>query len=277
MGAAAIFARYALAGAGPLAVSAARLTIAAGALLVVALLRRKTGDTRPNAMQRTLLAYAGIALALHFAVWIASLDYTTVAVSTLLVATTPIFTAAYDAVVNRRLLSRLSTLAFIAGAIGLVLVVGFDRTAPPIEGHEILGSVLAIAGAIAFAGYLIAVRSVSDALPTRAIVTHTYTWAAVTLVLASFIAHQAPPAFSNASAWGGIVAMALVSQLLGHTALNASLRWFTPSGVSFSTLLEPVSAAVLAFALFRESIAPVAIGGGLVLLGSIAVVLREER
>ena len=55
-------------------------------------------------------------------------------------------------------------------------------------------------------------------------------------------------------AWGGILAMALVSQLLGHTGMNAALRWFSPSAVSFSTLLEPVIAACWRSLLFGETL-----------------------
>jgi drug/metabolite transporter (DMT)-like permease len=71
--------------------------------------------------------------------------------------------------------------------------------------------------------------------------------------------------------------MALISQLLGHTAINASLRWFSPSAVSFATLLEPVIAAVLAFGIFGEAVPRLAVVGAAILLASIAVVLREER
>jgi drug/metabolite transporter (DMT)-like permease len=223
-----------------------------------------------------ILAFAGLALAVHFATWIASLQFTSVAVSTLLVATTPIWTAAYDAIVLKRPLTRLATVAFVTGGAGVCAVVGFNRAAPPIAGHELLGALLAIAGSIAIAAYFILVREVRAQLDTRTIVTHTYTWAAVLLVAAAAVAHQPAPAAHDTIAWGGIAAMALISQLLGHTALNASLRWFSPSAVAFSTLLEPVVAAALALLVFGEGVAPIAVAGAVVLLASIAVVLREE-
>lgn len=277
VGAAAIFARYALAAAGPLAVSAGRLVIAALVLGLLSLLRGKTLRAPARGTQRIVLAFAGLALAVHFATWIASLDYTSVAVSTLLVATTPIWTAAYDAVVHRRMLSRAAAAAFVAGAIGLILVVGFDRTPAPQPGLEWAGGCLAIAGAIAFAAYLLLVRTVRGGLTTRRIVTHTYGWAALFLVLAALFARQPLPPPSATAAWGGIIAMALVSQLLGHTAMNFSLRSFSPSAVSFANLLEPVFAAALAFAIFREPVPAPAIGGAIILLGAVLVVAREER
>ncbi len=275
VGAAAIFARFALTGAGPLAVSALRLGIAAAVLLAVATVRRDR--TAPLPRQSRGLALAGVALAVHFAGWIASLQYTTVAVSTLLVATAPIWTAVYDAVIRRRTPSLRTLCGFAGGAAGLALVVGFNAAAPPIPGHPLFGAALALAGSLAMAIYLLIVRDVRGSLGTRTIVTRTYAWAAIVLVAAAVLMRQGPPALADLPAWGGILGMALVSQLLGHTALNAALRWFSPSAVAFSTLIEPVSAAVLAFFIFGEGVGPAAIAGGVILLAAIGVVLSEER
>ncbi len=278
VGAAAIFARWALGAADPLAVSAARLAIAAVLLLAAALfMRSKQGARKPTRRENTILAFAGCALAIHFATWIWSLEYTTVAISTLIVCSTPIWTALYDALILKRPLSRLATIAFATGIVGMAMVVGFDTTAPPVVGHQFLGAALAFVGSLGIGAYFILVREVREALDTRAIVTRTYTSAAVVLVVAAAIAHQPPPPLHATVAWSGILAMALVSQLLGHTALNAALRWFSPSAIAFATLLEPIIAALLALALFGEAVAPLSLAGGVILLVSIGIVLREDR
>ena len=278
VGAAAIFARFALSGAPPLAVSAARLVIAAAVLLIAALLRpvRFSRARSQHAQRPWIFAAAGFALAVHFAAWIWSLEYTSVAISTLLVATTPIWTALYDSIVHRRHLTAAAWGAVAIGAAGLVLVVGAAATRPPIPGHQMLGDALALAGALAIGAYFLLVREVRTEFGTREIVTRTYTWAAVVLVIAAAAARQPPPAVSNGVAWGGIAAMALVSQLLGHTSLNAALRWFSPSAVAFTTLLEPVAAALLALAIFGERLTPAAVFGGALILAAIGVFLREE-
>ncbi|HEX8806123.1 MAG TPA: EamA family transporter [Candidatus Aquilonibacter sp.] len=271
VGAAAIFARYALAGAPPLAVAAARLCIAAAILLIVALLHR-TRET-PTRSHRIALWIAGVALAIHFATWIASLEYTTVAISTLLVAVTPFWTALYDALVLRRRYPIAVPLAFISGIAGLALVVSGAHSPPPQPGHAALGAILALAGSAAFAVYLILVRDVRAQLGTRTIITITYSAAAIVLVLAAAVGHQAPPSLHAYAAWGGIVGMALISQLLGHTGMNAALRWFSPSAVSFTNLIEPVIAALLAFWIFGETLSGLAVVGACVLLSSIGAVL----
>jgi drug/metabolite transporter (DMT)-like permease len=253
--------------------------VAAFVLLAIAAIRKCLGAATvpPTRRQAALLVTAGLALAVHFGTWIASLEYTTVAVSTLLVATTPVWTAIYDALVSRRGLSPPAIAAFLTGATGLFAVVGFNRTLPPVGGHTMLGAGLAVTGSLAMAAYLILVRDARERLDTQTIVTRTYTWSALFLVVAAAVARQPLPPISDAAAWGGILGMALVSQLLGHTAINASLRWFSPSAVSFTNLIEPVAAAGLALLIFGERLSPLAIAGAAMLLASVAVVLREER
>ena len=279
IGAAAIFARFALTGAGPLAVAAARLAIAAGVLLLIGGVtpRQARGRSIPHDDKGTIIFIAaGFALAVHFATWIWSLEYTSVAISTLLVSTTPIWTALYDSVVRKQLLSGPAWAALAVGVAGLILVVGFTVTRPPVEGHEAAGGALALAGAVAIGAYFMLIREVRDAYGTRAIVTRTYTWAAIALVIAAAVARQAPPSFAASQAWGGILAMAVISRLLGHTAMNAALRRFTASAVALTTLLEPVIAGLLALAIFSERLTPTALAGGVLILAAIAVFLREE-
>lgn len=280
VGAAAIFARFALGGAGALAVSASRLTIAAVVLLIAgAALRVQDDATRvPKPRVDTVrFVCAGIALAAHFALWIWSLEYIGVAVSTLLVATTPAWTALYDAIALKRMLSPAAIGAMVAGAAGMYYVVRDTWAQPPVPGHETLGALLAIGGAIAIGAYFLIVRTVRHSYGTRAIVTRTYGSAAVVLLVAAAIAHQPPPPVHDARAWLGILGMALISQLVGHTALNAALRWFSPSAVAFTSLLEPVCAALLALAIFGERLGIWAVAGAIVLLGAVAVFLREDR
>jgi drug/metabolite transporter (DMT)-like permease len=278
IGAAAIFARYALGGAGPFAISALRLGIAALAALLFV-----RGVARLGARRECAFACAGLALGAHFATWIASLSYTSVAVSTLLVTTTPIWTELYDVVRERRP----PTAAYLAAlglALGGVALIAFGHAAitAPIAGHALLGDALALCGSLAIGGYLLVVRDAGvnpdgTRLGTRQIVVRTYAWGAFATVGLAVVSHQGPPALADTSAWAGILAMALVSQLLGHTALNAALRDFTPSVVAMTTLLEPIVAAALAAFIFRETLSWQAALGGVLVLAAIAVTLRPAK
>ncbi len=278
IGAAAIFARFALGGAGPIAVSALRLAIAA--LVALAIVR---GFERLSPRREIAFGFAGIALAIHFATWIGSLAYTSVAVSTLLVTTTPIWTEAYDSIRFRRAPTAGFGVSLVLALAGVAAIAFSHAAVPaPIAGHALLGDGLALLGSIAIGAYLIIVRDAgalegeTQRLGTRQIVARTYGWAALALVAAAFVAHQGPPAVNDTTAWTGILAMALVSQLLGHTALNAALRHFTPSVIALTTLLEPIVAAILAAIVFRETLSWQAAGGGIAILSAVGSMLASS-
>jgi drug/metabolite transporter (DMT)-like permease len=275
VGAAAIFARFALGGAGPVAVSYLRLGIAA-AIVVALAATRSTSRKWLDGRRETLLAIAGVALAVHFGGWIASLEFTSIAIATLLVCTSPIFTGIYEAIVQRRAPGVSFMLAIASGGAGLILVVVRHAAPAPIAGHVMLGAFLATLGAVAMSVYLTLVRSVRSDLDTLAIIARTYAWAAIVLAVLALVIHENPPPLANHSAWLGIIAMALFSQLLGHTAMNVSLRWFTPTTVGFATLLEPVIAAVLAALIFREALAGTTLAGAVLLFVAIALAIRNQ-
>lgn len=268
IGAAAIFARFALTSGGPLAVSAARLTLAAVPLLAIAALRGRLRVVHAPAERR--LALAGLLLAAHFATWIASLQHASVAISTLLVCTTPVWTEIY-AVLRRRRIDGWAAASVLGALAGVAIVVGApDRANTP------LGIALALAGAVAIAGYLLLVRGTDPRYDTLAVTARTYGVAAVTLAVCSIVARDPLPPLADARGWGGIVAMALISQLFGHTALNAAVRVLSATFVSTVTLLEPVIAALLAAWLFGEGLGPATALGACVILGGIGLALRGE-
>lgn len=272
VGAAAIFARFALGGTGPVTASALRLAIAA---LVAVALYAVTGERRRfPARHEALFAAAGLALAVHFVTWLASLNYTSVAISTLLVATTPLWLGLVDAAVLRRPVPTPFWAALALAALGLAPVVADHSAAAPIPGHDALGIALALAGSAAIGVYLVIVREIGGSYPTRSIVVRTYSVAALALLAAAGVAREPWPV--TTSSWGGILAMALVSQGLGHTGMNAALRTFTPRLVAASTLAEPVIAALLAWLIFGEQIGPAAIAGGAIILTAIAIAIRSE-
>ena len=276
IGAAAIFARYALLGSGPAWAAALRLAIASLPVVAIAALRGafRGGD---RATDRRLLL-AGILLGLHFATWIDSLRYTTVAISTLLVTTTPVWTEFIDRRTRRGSL-RIRTLAIGIALLGVAVVVGWPSAA---GSDPLRGAVLALIGSAAIAGYLTIVQRIGESpersarYSTIGIVGRTYPIAAIAVGIWALVSHDRFPQFSDTTAWGGILAMALISQMLGHTALNAALRTLTTTIVAMTTLLEPIVAALFAAWLFSERLSPLTTLGGVLVLAGIALLVREE-
>ena len=63
--------------------------------------------------------------------------------------------------------------------------------------------------------------------------------------------------------------MALISQLFGHSAINAAVRVLSATFVAMTVLLEPVVAAVAAAFVFGERPAPFTAVGALLILVAI--------
>jgi drug/metabolite transporter (DMT)-like permease len=268
IGAAAIFARFALTAGGPLWVAALRMAIAGVPVVALAAFQKRYAPLDPATEGR--LRWAGLALAVHFGTWIASLQHASVAVSTLLVCSTPVFTEAWALARTRR--PRPFALAGLALALaGVAIVTGVpSRTDTP------LGIGLALCGAIAMGAYLQLVRASDARYTTLAVVGRTYPIAAVILAACALVAHDGFPALSASGAWAGIAALALVSQLFGHTAINAAVRVLSPTFVATTTLLEPVIAAVAAAVVFGEHPAPFTALGAILILIAIALAIRAE-
>jgi drug/metabolite transporter (DMT)-like permease len=262
-----------LAAAPALAVSFHRVAIASLLLLPFA-----AGDARRSwrtldARRRLLLAASGVALALHFATWIASLAHTTVAASVLLVNTAPLFAILLSRLFLGERPSRtvqVATPVAFGGATLIAMGDGGSGTA------SLLGNALAVAGAVTLAAYQVIGRGLRHALPLQAYVLGV--WGAAALVLAA-LAHAdgVPLVGYPARTWILFTALAVVPTLGGHGLVNKSLRALPAPTVGLFLLGEPVVASLLAWLLFRETPGQATLAGGAIVLGALALVLARRE
>ncbi len=268
----AILVRYAAAP--PLAVAFQRVFLAS--LLLVPFAGRALLACWPRLAprERLLLLGSGVALALHFATWIASLSYTSVAVSVLLVNTAPVFTVLLSwALLHEGVPPRV--LAAIAVAlVGAALTARGDFEDAP---GSLLGVALALLGAVTLSAYQVIGRGLRSRLPLDAYVLGVWGTSALTLAalaLASGTSLFAHPPRSYAA----FVGLALLPTLGGHGLVNLSLRRLPAPTVGLFLLGEPVGASILAFFLFGETPSGLTLaGGGLVLAALAAVVVTARR
>lgn len=273
LGLAAIFVRYALTGTGPLNAAFFRMLIAAP--IAIAIAKWSGRNLRFSREATGRLVLAGCILGMHFALWIISLEYTSVVVATLLVCTPPFWLALYDAVVHRRVPAPATLLAFLVASIAMVVVVTCGPPTTSSGSNPVLGAGLALGAAILICFYLMLMRSAREGNSTLSLIAYAYPSALIFLAPVAFFAHEPLP--STALSWGGIVGMAMVAQLIGHTLLAASLRNFASSTVAFAGLVEPPVSAIAAAVLLGEPLQIAVALGGLTLLGAIAVVLAQDK
>lgn len=269
---AAIFVRLADA---PGVLVAAYRMLFAGLILVpwTLIALRRTPLTRHNLPFAFL---AGLILAGHFATWISSLSYTTVAASVTLVSTGPIWMALFS-----WLFLRLApSLSVIAGVMVAVLggaLIGFAGAGQDEGGMSLAGNGLALAGAVFMAAYLLLGRSAQRrGLALQAYVGVAYAVAAIALLPLPWLFDYGYLAYSLETFFW-ILLLALIPQLVGHTSYNYAMRHVDPTLVATLTLLEPLGAGMLAFALFGEVPPALTLLGALLVLAGVGLILRHSR
>ena len=284
---ASILIRFAQAHAPSLVIAAYRLTIASLLLMPFAL-RQRAEYSSLTRMEAGLAVLSGIFLAIHFATWITSLAYTSVASSVVLVCTTPLFVALFSPITIKEKLSRQvgvgMAAAFLGGAIvGLsdtCTLDSFGLSCPPfvefLRGKAFLGDALALSGALAAAGYVIIGRRLRARLSLVSYVFAVYGIAAVVLAFWMFTAGQQPLGYPPiAYLW--FILLALVPQLIGHSAFNWALGYLSAAFVSITLLGEPIGSIILAYMLLDERPAVLKVFGAILIFSGILVASRNKN
>ncbi len=284
---AAIFIRYAQRDAPSLVIAAWRLTLAALLLTPWAFARHRA-EIRALRRRDLLLALAsGAFLAVHFATWITSLAYTTVASSVVLVTTTPIWVGLLAPVVLREPLTRpvavgmgLTLLGGTLIALGDTCTVTWSGVAcPPWQAFlgqaALWGDFLALLGAWAAAGYLLIGRHLRAHTSLTVYITLTYGMAAVVLA-GLMLAWGYPPFGYPPRTYLLFLALALIPQLVGHSSFNWALGYLSAAFVSVTLLGEPVGSTLLAYLFLHEVPTVVSLFGAILILSGIAVAARGD-
>jgi len=273
----AILARLAQAeGVSSLAVATWRLGLAAIIITPVALIQSRHELLRLSRAQVGMAMAAGLLLALHFASWITSLEYTSVASSTALVTTNPLWIGLASFLIFRETPTRMMIGGIGLSFAGSLFIFWSDSQTAGAGSNPMLGNLLALVGSWCFSAYLLIGRKLRAGLGLPAYIWLAYGAAALFLFAASGTGGVDLLSHSGA-AWLVLLGMALGPQLLGHTAYNWSLRYVSATFVAVVTLGEPVGSALLAFILFGEGFAPLQFVGFSLLLAGIYLAAKGEK
>ncbi len=281
-----IFTRYAQALAPSLVIAAYRLSISALLLWPFTLAKHRPALRSLTSKQVILALLSGAFLAAHFATWITSLEYTTVASSVVLVSTLPLFVALLAPLAIGESISRTIAVGLALALSGSVIVGVSDACTwqaglqcPPLadflRGRALLGDLLALAGALSGAGYMLIGRKLRPQLPLLPYISITYGTAAVMLVLISLAAgHPATGYPAEAYLW--FLLLALLPQLIAHTTFNWALRYLSAAYVSITVLGEPIGSTFLAYILLGERPTGLMLAGGMLILAGIVIASRRN-
>ncbi len=284
---AAIFIRLAQQYAPSLVIAALRLTFASLMIAPFALFRQWTELRALNKRQWGLILLSGFFLAIHFASWISSLEYTTVASSVVLVTSTPLWVALLLPVTLKEPMDRAARIGLVIALAGAIIVGLSDScqwkagqiTCPPlttvIQGKAFLGDLLALTGAIMAAFYILIGRKLRPTISLLAYIFGVYGSAALFLILLVLFSGQRLSGYP-VQAYGWSWMLAIFPQILGHSSFNWALRYLSAGYVSISLLGEPISSTILAMVFLDESPGWDKVAGSLLILCGIALASLGE-
>jgi drug/metabolite transporter (DMT)-like permease len=224
--------------------------------------------------KRTILIIlgSGLALAAHFGTWVSSLDHTSLAHSLLFVTSHPIIIVIGTAILVRRP-HRLETTGALIGVLG----AGITLLDASKDGDvTLLGDMLAFAGAITVVGYIVAGRILREWMPVFVYAVPVTLIGAVLLIPFSIVMGEGTAALgwieSDLLSW--FILLAFLAGIVGHTGLNACLRWLPPLTISFAVTLEPIIGAFIGWFFFSEAIPGkwTWIGGSILIVGILFVI-----
>ena len=218
-----------------------------------------------------LMTLSGVLLALHFWSWIASLRFTTVASSVVLVSLKPVFAWGIAALWLREQPGRRERWGIVLAVVGASLIGLGDAR---LSLGALSGDALALCGAVTGAGYYVIGRRVRQTVGIWRYVTAVYAVAAGALGLVALVRATPLVGFGRRD-WAVFGAMAAGPMLVGHTGMNYALRHFRATTVNVAALGEPVGASVIAWLLpsIREVPPLTALVGGLLVLVGITLSL----
>ena len=283
-----IFVRFAQAEAPSLVIAALRLTFATLLLLPIAWTRHRAELMSLTHREVIPGILSGLFLAAHFATWISSLEFTSVASSVVFVSTGPLWVALLSPVFLDERLKGAAVVGLVIAIAGGTLIGLADACtwdgglrcpalSQILQGGAMWGNFLALAGAWTVSAYLIIGRKLRGAqnLPLIPYIFLVYGIAAIVLLLIMFLTGRSPLGYP-AQTYGWIFLLAAFPQLIGHSIYNWLLRFIPAALVAITTLVEPVASGVLAYFILKETPSAWVLLGGLLILSGIYLASQPE-
>ena len=216
---------------------------------------------------------AGVFLAFHFILWFESLNYTSVASSTVLVTLQPIFAFVGSYFIFHERFSNKAIFSCVITILGSVLISWGDFY---VSGTALYGDILALIACALVTFYFMFGQSVRKRV---SLITYTFVvYSISSIVLFLYVVIRGEPLIPyNTFNWTMFILLAIFPTLLGHSIINWSLKWLKASTVSMAIVFEPVGSAIMAYFFFQENVIWTQVLGGLIVLGGIMLFSMDER
>lgn len=237
-------------------------------------------DTRKELIyipRSTLLIMIGIGIILtaHFALWITSLKYTSVASSVILVTAHPILVGPISHYFFKERLSLVNTFGIIISVVGVIILIYGNYGLGSFTIDSLEGNILAMLGGAAAGLYILGGRKIRKTVSIGSYAFIVYSIGTIGLLIICIV-YKTPLNNLSLDAYLIILLMAIVAGIFGHTLYNWSLKYIRASVASVVLLGEPLGSTLLAFALpwIQQTPSYYTIVGGAIILTGIYLTAR---
>lgn len=213
----------------------------------------------------------GVALAAHFGTWIPSLRLTSVALSTAMISTQPVWSAMLARMSGARP-PRALWWGVAVSVAGVLVLTGFGGE---LSGTSLAGMGLALMAAVLAAVYVSFGERLRATTDLGSYTTVVYGVAGFCLLVVSLLGGVSLGGYT-ARDWLLIWAITLVAQIGGHSAMNAVVHRTSATVVSTAILFEAPGATILAAIFLGQSVGLSLVLGLLVMLIGLIIVVRSR-
>ncbi|WP_308634208.1 DMT family transporter [Paenibacillus silvisoli] len=220
-----------------------------------------------------LLVAAGFFLALHFLLWMASLDYTSIASSTIILALEPVFVMVGAYMLFKDRPRKLAVVGMVVALVGAMSIGSGDIT---LSQQAFFGDALSFFGALAVAINMLIAKQI-----LKRVSSFLYSFVVFGVTTVCFfiynVATDVPMLGYAQREWLVFLLLAIVPTVFGHMIFNWLLKYVKPTTISMSVLAEPVGASILGMLLFSEMVTGFQLIGGAFVIAGLVLYMRAEN
>lgn len=227
---------------------------------------------RISAKDWLLLGAAGFFLALHFMLWMASLNYTSISSSTIILVLEPV-----GVMIGAFFLfkDRIAKTALIGMAIAFAGVVFVGSADSGVSSSAVKGDFLSFLGMLAIVFNMLIAKRILARVPS-----YLYSLIVFTVTFFCFWGYNVARGISVIDypprEWLVFVLLAVIPTVFGHMIFNWLLQYVKPTTISMTVLAEPIGSSILGIFLFREMIGTLQLIGGLLVIAGLILYMRAE-
>lgn len=248
-------------------------------LAILAIYRQGGSKYRPSLKETLYMVISGISLALHFGLWMWSLQHLNVGPSVTIVDGYPALLAVIGSIFfnEHYSIKEYIGIGFTFTGVALLSIESFREGVAPPGGDPLLGSILAFLGMIAVAIYFTIGKYIRLNIDTVTYTGYVYSSAAVVSLFMVYIVGE-PMIGYPLESYIYLFLLGTVPMLGGHTLLNYLLKRMKLAAVTAPVITEPIVSSILAYILFSEYLSPYIVFYMAITIFGIALVLtgREE-